>query len=319
MRNIQLHEINIDILAAKTDRRPAKLVILVGTLKGQATCQADFHENIAATFRHVFCKPAIINLNDSFFMKLKHYLLLPLLAATTTAMAQDQPVSSPHLNEPLPPAPRGYWGSGLDGAIFSTSFYKDAATPDAKLTTLRFTYVVNFGMNYNYDFTEHVGAFIGVGIKNIGLINKYGDSTVKRRVYTIGVPVGVKFGNLRNRNFGFLGAGFDVPFNYREKGFVSRKNKTKFSEWFSDRTPQFMPYVFAGLSLDPGVTLKFQFYPNNFFNQDFTTKNEISGLDYKPYKDMEAQLFLVSLGFDIHYKKLPREVGDGPRVAWKRK
>lgn len=254
-------------------------------------------------------------------MTLKPYVLLlaGMLSLPAALYAQDHTPVAPELKEELPPAPRGYWGSGLDAAIFSTSLYKDAAMADAKLTTLRFTYVVNIGMNYHYDFTEHVGAFVGVGIKNIGLINKYGDSTVKRRVYTVGVPVGIKFGNLRNRNFGFIGGGFDVPFNYREKGFVKRNKKEKFNEWFSDRTPNFMPYVFAGVSIDPGVTLKFQFYPNNFFNQDFTETDKTTGLSYKPYKDMEAQLFLVSLGFDIHYKKLPREVGNGPRVAWKRR
>lgn len=254
-------------------------------------------------------------------MKLKHYLLLPVLAACVPSLGIAQDVSTEIIIADDNPttSPKGYWGSGLDGAIFSTSLYKDGAGGDSKLTTLRFTYFLNLGMNYNYDFTKNFGAFVGIGIKNIGLINKYGDSTVKRRVYTVGVPVGIKLGNLRKRNFVMLGGGVDVPFNYREKGFVERRHKEKFSEWFSDRTPNFMPYVFAGFSIDPGITLKFQYYPGNFFNTDFTEKNKITNLDYKPYEDMEANLILVSLGIDIHYKKLPREVGNGPRVAWKRK
>lgn len=255
-------------------------------------------------------------------MKPKHYLFSLLLAFCAPAIAQEARPMGPDtiFEDNLPAAPRGYWGSGLDAAIFSTSLYKDASSTSSKLTTLRFTYVVNVGMNYNYDFTEHFGGFIGIGIKNIGLINKYGDSTVKRRVYTVGVPVGVKIGNLRNRNFFLAGAGVDVPFNYREKGFVERRHKEKFNEWFSDRTPNFMPYVFAGFSIDPGITLKFQYYPNNFFNQDYTTKNKLTGEEgYKPYAGMEANLLYVSLGLDIHYRKLPREVGNGPRVAWKRK
>lgn len=240
-------------------------------------------------------------------MKLKTYLLSCVLLAAAPAMAQTPETTIP--DQTTVATPRGYWGSGLDGAIFSTSLYKDAPGGDSKFTTLRFTYVVNLGMNYNYDFTNHFGLFTGLGIKNIGLINKYGDSTVKRRVYTIGVPLGFKVGNLRNRNYFFAGGGVDVPFNYREKGFVERRHKEKFSEWFSDRTPQFMPYVFAGFSLDPGITLKFQYYPGNFFNQDFTTKDKVTGLDYKPYAGMEANLLFVSVGLDIHYKKLPKEAG----------
>jgi hypothetical protein len=132
----------------------------------------------------------------------------------------------------------------------------------------------------------------------MGFIDKYGDSTVKRRVYSLGIPLGIKLGDLRNRNFAIAGGGVDVPFNYRETGFVHRGEKAKFNEWFSDRTPPVMPFVFAGYSFNPGFTLKLQYYPGNFFNQDFT-----ENMGVKPYTNYDVHLLLLSIGIDIHYSQ----------------
>jgi hypothetical protein len=175
------------------------------------------------------------------------------------------------------------------------------------LSTLRFSWIVNFGFNLNFDFNRHVGLMTGAGVKNIGFIEKIVDSTVKRRVYTLGVPLGVKLGNLSKRNFVFLGGGLDVPFNYREKGFKDRGNKEKFNEWFSERTPSFLPYVFIGASASPGVTFKLQYYPGNFLNRDYVTNVQFPGgatYPYKPYQRFEqTQLLMLSIGMDLHYKK----------------
>src|SRR6185312_6277682 len=107
-------------------------------------------------------------------------------------------------------------------------------------------------------------------LKNVGFIEKRADTTIKHRTYNLGIPIGLKFGNMRDRSYFFLGAGCDAPINYREKEFIKRGDKQKFNEWFSDRTPALMPYVFAGVSMAPGLTLKLQYYLNNYMNPDFT-------------------------------------------------
>ncbi|MEO6831343.1 MAG: hypothetical protein ABI169_04045 [Chitinophagaceae bacterium] len=197
------------------------------------------------------------------------------------------------------PSNKWYMSNSFDGAMFSTAYF---SRPGAKsdLTFVRFS-MLNFGYNFNYDFDNHFGIFTGIGIKNLGFIEKDGDSTIKRRVYTVGVPLGFKLGNLQKKHYGFVGGGIDVPFNYREKGFLSRSHKQKFSEWFSKRNADYMPYVFVGMCYGKGSTLKIQYYPSNFFNPDFTeTKN---GVTSRPYAGYDAKLLYVTIGFDINYKK----------------
>lgn len=200
------------------------------------------------------------------------------------------------------PAPvrRWYWGTSYDFALFSSAIFEKPGTDRKMLQTVRFS-LLNLGYHINYDFDEHFGMFSGIGIKNLGFIEKDGDSTIKRRVYTLGVPLGFKLGNLQKRHFGFIGGGFDMPFNYREKGFVRRRDKDKFSEWFSDRTPEFMPFLFAGFSYGSGSTLKVQYYPGNFFNQEF--QEEHNGEIRYPYRGYTAHIIYISLGMDLHFKK----------------
>ncbi len=199
-----------------------------------------------------------------------------------------------------------YWGNGMDAAIFSTTFMKKTGE-DQKLTTLRFTYEINFGFNLNYDFNKSTGFFTGLGIKNIGFIEKIKDSTIKRRVYTIGIPLGFKFGNMAKKNYAFIGGGADIPFNYKEKGFKDRKDKQKFNEWFTDRTPLLMPYAFVGFCVAPGFTFKIQYYFDNFLNPNFREKDvtPAPGQAYpKPYAAYEkTNMLMLNFGFDIHYKK----------------
>lgn len=191
---------------------------------------------------------------------------------------------------------RFYLGNGTDLAMLSTAFVSKHGSA-IKPTTLRFTAVVNFGFTFNYDFNKRVGLLSGIGIRNMGFIEKERDSTIKRSVYSLGVPLGFKIGDLRNRNFFFAGGGIDIPFHYREKGFIQRNDKKVLGEWFSERTPRIMPFIFAGYSFDPGITLKLQYYPGNFLNTDYDPNYAM------PYAGYKVHLLLLSVGIDIHYNQ----------------
>ena len=147
-----------------------------------------------------------------------------------------------------------YTTFGGNGGILSFSDVKDNGT---KVNSIpRFTFFFNIGTNYNYDVSDHFGFFSGTNIKNIGMITEVGDTKLKRRVYTLGVPVGFKVGNVKDGIMLFGGAEVDVAFNYKEKTFVNDDKKSKFNEWFSDRTQTLMPSVFAGFQFSEHFSIK---------------------------------------------------------------
>lgn len=192
-----------------------------------------------------------------------------------------------------------YLSTNFDSYIFSTSILS-TATKSNKWTPLRFTGFLHLGLNANYDFNDHVGLLTGFNIKNIGFTEKFDnpDRTVIRRVYTLGIPLALKIGNLgHNKTFLLLGGGVDFPFHYKIKSLESRfnnNNKTKDSEWFSNQTEQIMPYVFVGARFHPGVYLKLQYYPTNMMNTEYVSNN------VKPYQDYNVNLLTMTIGFDIN-------------------
>jgi hypothetical protein len=199
------------------------------------------------------------------------------------------------------PIKKAYLSTGLDGYLLSTSIMESRGN-ESELTTPRFTAFFHFGVNINFDFSKNVGVYTGVNVKNIGFIEKYNnpDSTVKRRTYTFGVPFGLKLGNITHGNYLILGGGVDFPFNYKEKGFIKRSDKTKFNEWFSSRTPAVLPYVFVGAHVRPGVAMKIQYYPTNFLNTNYETT--INGQIVRPYQSYDVKLLMLTFGFDISYR-----------------
>ena len=93
---------------------------------------------------------------------------------------------------------------------------------------LRFAPVLNMQTFVNFDVTDRAGFFLGLGIRNVGFIyDEDGDTRKKFRTYNLGIPVGLKIGNL-DRLFGYVGYELEIPFHYKEKTFISER-KDKFT------------------------------------------------------------------------------------------
>lgn len=202
-----------------------------------------------------------------------------------------------------------YVTHGGEGPLLSFASMKDNGEHVRNIP--RFTVFFNIGSNFNKDFSKNFGIFTGLNLKNIGLISKPTDSLkLKQRVYTVGVPLGIKLGDVTGGSFFFFAGGeIDLAINYKEKEFVDGDKVHKFNQWFSDRTPLLMPSLFAGIRMSPGFGLKVQYYPQNFFNQDFKTKDK-SGNAVYPYKNLEANLIFVTLGYNfsgINYFKVKKK------------
>ncbi len=227
-------------------------------------------------------------------------LLLLFVSAEMSAQPQDRPPSQQRRIT--------YLSSGGDGGIFSLATVEmDGRTVRP---ILRWSPVFNFGSNFNWDFAEHGGVFLGWNVRNIGLITRDSigkEDLFKRRIYMLGLPLGIKVGNMRNGNFFYFGGEFGIPFNYKEKYFPDgdRRRKTKFNEWFSERTPQFTTAAFAGFHFRRSLNVKVQYFLNNFFNPDFST-TDAQGNVVRPYQNYRANIFFITFGFDFEARRTPR-------------
>ncbi|MCF8365708.1 MAG: hypothetical protein K9H16_08000 [Bacteroidales bacterium] len=194
-----------------------------------------------------------------------------------------------------------YFTSGGE-MIFSFAAIDNAGSDNGNI--LRWSPVFNFQNLANFDVSNNFGFFSGINIRNVGFIyDDYTDpetgNTVKKkfRNYTAGIPVGLKIGNL-DKLFLFGGYEIEFPFNYKEKTFENEVKTDKFNVWFSKRVPAIYHTFLVGIQFPHGANLKFKYYLTNFHNKDFT-KTLSNGTTVKPYEFLNANVFYISLAFDL--------------------
>lgn len=203
-----------------------------------------------------------------------------------------------------PPPGKWYITSGGEW-IFSTALL-DVRTPGPNGTEsssdqgsiIRFSPFFNAQGVANRDFSAKAGMFMGLSIRNVGFIYDVPDTTLrfKYRTYNVGVPLGLKFGNMNGGLF-FLGYEPELVINYKEKKFANERKEDKFNVWFSDRTDLFTHSFMAGVQFGNGACLKVKYYITNFHNADFEEQKD--GVRYKPYAGLNANVLYVSLAFNL--------------------
>jgi hypothetical protein len=164
----------------------------------------------------------------------------------------------------------------------------------------RFSPVVNLQTHVHMDQSDHHGFFTGLSLRNVGFI--YDDPAVpkqrwKARAYTIGIPVGIKFGNM-NGAYVFGGYEIEFPINFKYKRFLNDDKQENNNYWFSSRTPSFYNTLFFGIQTRIGTQIKFKYYLTNFFNKNYS-ENDGTGTLVYPYQNFDANVFYVSLSFPI--------------------
>jgi len=166
---------------------------------------------------------------------------------------------------------------------------------------VRFTLFFHLQQQLHYDFSNRVGMFTGLGVRNVGMINDLNDSIkVKQRVYSLGIPLAIKVGNLPNGFYVAAGAEAELFFNYKQKVFYDDE-KFKKSEWFSDKVNLFNPSVFLDINSGKGGYLRFKYYLLDFLVED---KQDIK-IYGKPYiyKPEKSTMFYIAVGTTIKSKK----------------
>jgi len=167
-------------------------------------------------------------------------------------------------------------------------------------SVMRFSPVVNIQNWVNVDYSKSFGAFSGLSIRNVGFImDDPTNSSIryKFRTYNLGVPLGIKIGNLDDK-FLFLGYELEIPIHYKQKTFINEDKEDKDTIWFSDRVNTINHSLMAGFQLPYGATLKFKYYLTNFFNKDYTATDD-TGAQYKPYANSDVNIFYFSLSFGL--------------------
>jgi hypothetical protein len=189
---------------------------------------------------------------------------------------------------------KSYATTGLE-VIFSMADINDNGV-DAS-STLRFEPVINIETMYNADLSSKFGLFSGLAIRNVGYIyDNYTDpsneATYKKkfRSYNIGVPLGIKIGNLNGM---FLYGGYEVELAwlYKERTYESGDKIGTTKGWFSDRQNLFQHGFLVGIQFPYGANVKFKYYLSEFHNQNF----EANGV--KPYAGLNSNIWYISLNF----------------------
>ena len=179
------------------------------------------------------------------------------------------------------------------------SFANQTINGNEEPSVMRFSPVFNIQNWVNVDYSENFGAFSGLSIRNVGFItDDPNDPSVryKFRTYNLGIPVGIKIGNLSNK-FLFVGYELEFPIHYKQKTFINEDKEDKDDIWFSNRVNTINHSVMAGFQLPYGATLKFKYYLTNFFNKDYTqTEN---GVTTKPFQNWDVNVFYFSLSFGL--------------------
>ncbi len=202
-----------------------------------------------------------------------------------------------------------FYGSSGGEMIFS--FAKIDHNGSTGQNILRWSPVFNTQGFLNADFGNAFGLIAGLGIKNVGFIDAGFDpdnSAVKKkfRTYNLGIPVGIKLGNLR-KFFLFGGYEIEFPFHYKEKTFINgQKTDSRISTWFTSRVPSYYNTVFAGIQFPMGLTLKFKYYFTGFFNENFT--ETVNGVEMHPYEGYKVNILYFSLSFDLFQNPFTEEV-----------
>lgn len=163
----------------------------------------------------------------------------------------------------------------------------------------RFTCFFHSGMQTHQDLGKAFGFFSGVNIRNIGFITVQDSLKLKRRSYSLGIPLAVKLGNVKKHYYFFGGAEYEMLFHYKEKQFIDGVKRAKQTEWFSDKVNTFIPSVLGGIQFPTGLQVMVKYYLNDFMNKNYSTT--IAGVNTYPYRNFNSRIFYISVCSNIRW------------------
>ena len=167
---------------------------------------------------------------------------------------------------------------------------------------LRYTIVLNIGQYTHIDFSNTIGLYTGLAVRNVGFIYDTDIPTKTiRRSYTLGVPLALKIGMFDKHAYIFGGGEYELLFHYKGKRWDSNERsgtKYKDSEWFSSKTKRFVPAVFGGIQFPGGFNIKYKYYLDHFLNTNFVgTDLGQSNVDFSEYTSIQMHYIAICWQF----------------------
>jgi hypothetical protein len=186
---------------------------------------------------------------------------------------------------------------------------KDGVNPDQNM---RFTLWLNYTHQKHVDFNKNLGIFTGVSIKNVGFItekeifkstNDLGEKvesipyeTIKRRIYTLGIPLALKIGDVEKNFYVYGGGEIGLALAYKEKRFENSVKKSKTS-FLGSETNLFQPSIFTGIQLPGGLNIQYRLFLNNMLKQDYG-----NGTEYDQSGFSKSLIQYISICFNLGSK-----------------
>jgi hypothetical protein len=184
--------------------------------------------------------------------------------------------------------------------IFSLAHMNSTAVHSSQV--VRFSGFLNHEFQLHVNLRKHFGYYSAIGIKNIGMINRFGDQDInlKQRSYAVSFPLAFKFGNIQNQSFLAFGAEINLLLNYKEK-FLYGDTKTKKSEWFSNKVNPFQPAVFFQIKYLKNQIITFKYFLNDYLRYQPGGLKLPDGTVVSDY-GRSSNIFYISWGSSLEAK-----------------
>ncbi|MFN8416920.1 MAG: hypothetical protein U0U66_11375 [Cytophagaceae bacterium] len=158
---------------------------------------------------------------------------------------------------------------------------------------VRFAPYFNANLQYNYDFGNKFGLFLGAGLQNSGFITKDSmNNTIKQRAYGVNVPLGFKIGNMKKDIYFFGQGDFFWNFDYKEKYF-NGKSKSKSKP--GDAINSINYGATAGFCIK-SFTIGFQYIFTDFFKDSYKFDYNRT-IDSDSYSVDKSNIYSFFVGF----------------------
>jgi hypothetical protein len=143
-------------------------------------------------------------------------------------------------------------------------------------SNFRFNNFVNTGLHATVNLKSKLAFYTGLEFRNMGFANRVVNLKYRHSTTYIGLPLGLRIGDLKSKTEFIGGTGFDVPTYYKYKSWNvgDKKNKFKTTKSSNGILRSFNPYLFVGYKMK-GLGIKLQYYPQTFFVNSLSPKTHL--------------------------------------------